>query len=596
MRFIILSVLLLLTGILNALTHTGETIPAPNFKTNTFIINPDNLSCLDNKDRFYPLKETYFYKRLIEPIIIAVESIDNNTEQLLEDYVRLNDLEAKTNGRFFIQLYVQDQSKVDFHIGSQLKPIYKQSFLDDLNTKYGAKTKHDKYGQYQYVIFQKLGSYLIDKVAFYYDLATTENYVLPSYPTELILASREYETARYYQKAVIKREETNKLLGNSNNIWVSNPNQIITEAEANTIDQKLKEIESKTGYETAVVILNSINNEDAYDFGLRLFNSWGIGKKNKNNGLLIEVVLNPRALTFITGAGTELVLSDAATYTIGQDYVKPSFRSGNYAEGILKGLDKIQSIFEGNDVPEITNSNFNDTSNYPWYERYPLLAIYFGFAGVLLFIYLIVLLINIMFVKDLHRRYHILKFFNLLIFPFTFPIPFAALYFFNRFLMNRWRNTVRFGELKGEIMHKLEESEEDEYLSQGQITEERIKSIDYDVWVTSSHSEILVLGYKDWINKYKRCPKCAHKTYFKAYDKTVRAATYSRSGSGERKYYCENCKHEKITNYTIPKLVKSKSNYSRGGSSWGGGSSWSGGGGSSWGGGFSGGGGSSSGW
>ena len=162
--------------------------------------------------------------------------------------------------------------------------------------------------------------------------------------------------------------------------------------------------------------------------------------------------------------------------------------------------------------------------------------------------------------------------------------------------MNRWRNTVRFGELKGEIMHKLEESEEDEYLSQGQITEERIKSIDYDVWVTSSHSEILILGYKDWINKYKRCPKCAHKTYFKEYDKTVRAATYASSGSGQRKYYCENCNHQKITNYKIPRLVKSKTTYSRGGSSWGGGSSWSGGGGSSFGGGFSGGGGSSSGW
>ncbi|MFK8038200.1 MAG: YgcG family protein [Crocinitomicaceae bacterium] len=650
MRLVLLFFLILFQlSTLYAESYNASDLKAPDFKTNHYIINPDGMVDLKKESKFSMLKETYFFKRLIEPIIITVKSIEGTTERFLKEYAAKNRLEPLTNGRYIIQLFVSDQSKLDFYLGSQLSDIYKSDFLNDLRAEYEPVMKNGHEGTYQYVVFQKLGNYLVDKVSFYYDLEVTKNLVYPSYPNKVIIASKKFETVQYYSKQNQKvnqgsslnsqiddgiaygselnsEQEENKApkitidysqieyeyksglirdvsdvpnQRSINDIWVSNPHQIITESEANQIDKKLKEIEINTGYEIAVVFLNSINNQDAYDFGLRLFNAWGIGKKDKNNGLLIKVVLNPRALTFITGSGTELVLSDAATYSVGQDYMKPSFRNGEYGQGILKGLDRIEVIFEGNDVPVVNNSNYEsytDYSNYPWYERYPALLYYLIFSAALLAIYIIVLVIAIIFVKDLHKRYHIIKFFNLLVFPILFPLPFAVLFFFNKFLMNRWRNTVRFGELQGEIMHKLEEEEEDEYLSEGQITEERIKSIDYDVWVTITHSEILILGYKDWINKYKRCPKCTHKTYFKEYDKTIRAATYSSSGKGQTKYYCENCKHEKIKNYTIPKLRKSKSNYSRGGSSWGGGSSWSGGGGSSWGGGFSSGGGSSSGW
>jgi uncharacterized protein len=617
--------------------YIAETLPSPNFKTNSYIIDPDDLISETNEARMLPLKETYFFKRLIEPVVIAVNSIDGHISAVLSKYAEIHDFEKKTNGRYVIQCFVADQSTVNYYAGSQLRKIYSSDFFNSLKKSYESELKNDLKGTYQFVLFQKLGAYLIDKVAFYFDLETTPNLIIPEYPNKLILANKAFETAKFHAKSIstkgleatasntqtsenrskndfahvdyssVKYEYADKLIRDItdvpnqrsiNNIWVSNPNRIITANEANRIDQKLKEIEAKTGYEIAVVLLNSINGQDAYDFGLRLFNTWGIGKKNKNNGLLISVVLSPRALTFVTGTGTELVLSDAATFTIGEDHIKPSFKKGAYAEGLLNGLEKIQSIFEGSDVPTITSTNFtslSDNNQNAWYERHPVLAIYVLFAFVFFVIYLVVLFVSLVFIRNLHRRYHVIKFFNLLIFPIVFPLPFLPLYYFNKLVMNRWRNTVRFGELKGEVMHKLAEDEEDEYLSKGQVTEERIKSIDYDVWVTNSRSEILILGYKDWINKYKKCPKCHHKTYFKVYDKTVKAATYSSSGSGQKKFACENCKHEKITNYVIPRLRKSNSTYSRGGSSWGGGSSWSGGG-SSFGGGFSGGGGSSSSW
>ena len=163
--------------------------------------------------------------------------------------------------------------------------------------------------------------------------------------------------------------------------------------------------------------------------------------------------------------------------------------------------------------------------------------------------------------------------------------------------MNKWRNTERFSEKTGEFMIKLSETDDDAHLQKGQISEETVKSIDYDVWITADGSDVLILAYKKWFSKYRKCPKCKFKTYYKEYDRTITAATYSSSGTGERKYSCVNCGHSKVTRYTIPRKQKSSS----GGGSYGGGSSYSSGGyssgsSSSWGGGSSRGGGSTGGW
>ena len=79
--------------------------------------------------------------------------------------------------------------------------------------------------------------------------------------------------------------------------------------------------------------------------------------------------------------------------------------------------------------------------------------------------------------------------------------------------MDRWRNTIRVSKKNGMLMHKLNEDEDNEFLSKGQVTEEQVKSIDYDVWVTDDQSDILILAYKRWFTKYRKCTSCKAKTY-----------------------------------------------------------------------------------
>jgi len=153
-----------------------------------------------------------------------------------------------------------------------------------------------------------------------------------------------------------------------NNSWVSNIDNLLTFSDVQNLDSKIDEINNETGYEIAIVVLNSINNNVAYDFGLNLFNKWGVGNKESNNGLLILLVIDTRNLTFISGSGTEMVLSDAMTHQIGETKMKADFRNQNYGLGLLNGLNDIESVFKGNPAPYIANAQESHIYNsQPFY-------------------------------------------------------------------------------------------------------------------------------------------------------------------------------------------------------------------------------------
>lgn len=399
-----------------------------------------------------------------------------------------------------------------------------------------------------------------------------------------------------------------------NDSRISDPHYIFADEYEDSLNALLKMVETETGYQMAVVCLNSIGDNDPTTYAHDLFNHWGIGEAGKDNGFLCLVINDIHRVEFANGYGTEQVLSDLQGEDIRQNEMIPHFKNNDYTTGIFRGMQAVADVFYG--VPPDYYSEIETSSDYssdyydsdydesgystPFYKR-PLIRFYIKLALFLTGAWLIVLIISFL-MKDYHKRYNTLKFFTLLIFPIMFPVPFLGLYFVNKWLMNKWRNAERFSHLTGEFMIKLSESEDDEFLAKGQIKEEVLKSIDYDVWITPDmKTEVLVLAYKSWFSKYRKCPKCKHKTYNKDYDRVITAATYSSSGRGERKYSCKNCSHSKITTYTIPKKVKSSSGgYSSSGSSYSGGSSYSSGssssGGSSWGGGSSGGGGGGSSW
>ena len=95
---------------------------------------------------------------------------------------------------------------------------------------------------------------------------------------------------------------------NDANAFVANPDGIITEETVYQLDTMLQNLEAKNKAEIAVVVLNSIGDNDIFDFGVELFECWGIGKKRSDNGLLILFVLDQRKIRFETSYELEGVL------------------------------------------------------------------------------------------------------------------------------------------------------------------------------------------------------------------------------------------------------------------------------------------------
>jgi uncharacterized protein len=212
-----------------------------------------------------------------------------------------------------------------------------------------------------------------------------------------------------------------------------------------------------------------------------------------------------------------------------------------------------------------------------------IIGYYLAAMGLLIVAFFIVLAIAETTVKDPYQKYHLLTFFVFTIWIFLFPLPY---YFIREYAIKKreqYRKAPRNSKKNGMPMRMMTEAEEDRYLKSGQITEEKINSIHYDVWITEDESDILVLPYKTIFSKYRNCVKCGWKTYYMVYNRTISPATTSSSGLGEKKYACKHCNHVHRYTYVIPRKSESSSSSSGGSSSsFGGGSSGGGGAGSSW--------------
>ena len=142
----------------------------------------------------------------------------------------------------------------------------------------------------------------------------------------------------------------------------------------------------------------------------------------------------------------------------------------------------------------------------------------------------------------------------------------------------------------GKKMYRLFENKEDEFLTKSQQLEEKIKTIDYDVWVTETKEEIEITSHiSSWNINYKTCQNCNSLTAKIVHVRITKYPTYSRTGSKIIKLKCEYCNHGFQIESIIPKEEASTSRSSGSSSSSRSGSGFSGGGGSSGGGGASGG-------
>src|SRR5690606_33886752 len=109
--------------------------------------------------------------------------------------------------------------------------------------------------------------------------------------------------------------------------------------ETKTLDSLVSAFELKTTVEIGVVTLSStmVNEKDFEDYSLVMMRIWGIGKKGKNNGILIAISPTLRQMRIQNGYGIENILSDAETKNIVDNFFIPKFKEGKYFDGTRNG-------------------------------------------------------------------------------------------------------------------------------------------------------------------------------------------------------------------------------------------------------------------
>lgn len=141
--------------------------------------------------------------------------------------------------------------------------------------------------------------------------------------------------------------------------YVCNPAGILSQESCNEIDAMLYALEQQTGIETVVAVVPSIGDADCFDFSHELLNKWGVGKKEKNNGLVILLVTDQRCIQFYTGYGLEGVLPDAICKRIQTKHMIPYLKDGNWNEGMVAGIKATCQRLDGS----MENDTFSKTKS-----------------------------------------------------------------------------------------------------------------------------------------------------------------------------------------------------------------------------------------
>jgi len=325
-----------------------------------------------------------------------------------------------------------------------------------------------------------------------------------------------------------------------NGTWVSDPSAALDPKIVALLNERAAAFERDTTSEIAIVVIRSLDGLPIEEAAVKLFQMWGIGKKNHDNGLLFLWSTGDRRVRVEVGYGLEGALPDGKVGAILDQYVIPRFKANQFGQGVLDGVDALIAAARNEPLALTSPSTqaYDDAS-----EHWP---VWLPFAG-------------------------------LAPFGLAFVIGFR-----------KWRrlHPRRCPQCQTR-MARLAEEQDDAHLSKGELAEEHVGSVDYDVWECPSCGHHLTLRYPKWLSQYGSCPQCHNRTLLSK-TTTIEAATTSHEGSAQVTETCGFCTYTHSFTKTLPRISESSSSSS---SSSGGGSSSS-----SFGGGSSGGGGASRGY
>lgn len=384
--------------------------------------------------------------------------------------------------------------------------------------------------------------------------------------------------------------------------FLSNPDGLISPAAQAMADSIMADVWRRTSAEVTAVAVESIGNADANQFATELFEEWKIGKKDRDNGVLVLIVNDTHDIVIRTGYGVEGALPDITGGRIIRDYMIPAFRQQGLDAGLLSGLQMVHDVLTDPEVADELKSSIANDAGARQGDAESLGDMMKGLVmwGVFLAIAMIIVTIVVSLQakkQPLQKRYEMLNnltLWTLIATVMGIGLPIIA-WLIARSLRDKTRHTAPECDGCGGKMKLLPPGEGTEVLSPQQVTETRIGSMTHDMWQCPNDGRMKVMSYPGPnYRNYTKCNVCgAHAVHLKR-SYTTRKPTQFRAGEGMHEYVCEHCGNITRNPYSIAKLIPPVIlGGFGGGRGFGGGGGFSGG---SFGGGMTGGGGASGRW
>jgi len=117
------------------------------------------------------------------------------------------------------------------------------------------------------------------------------------------------------------------------------------------LERMLAEFEKKKGSQIAVLMVRTTAPETIEQFSLRVAEQWKLGRKGVDDGALLVVAKDDRAMRIEVGYGLEGALNDATAKRIVSEVITPRFREGDFFGGISAGVDRMMRVIEGEPLP-----------------------------------------------------------------------------------------------------------------------------------------------------------------------------------------------------------------------------------------------------
>ena len=119
---------------------------------------------------------------------------------------------------------------------------------------------------------------------------------------------------------------------------------VLDDASRKELEALLVTLETDTTAEVALATVSSLEGISVEEYATRMFNTWGVGQADKDNGVLILVAPSEREMRIEVGYGLEAVMPDGLAGSIIRNEFVPSFRDGNYQTGIVAGVRRVAAI------------------------------------------------------------------------------------------------------------------------------------------------------------------------------------------------------------------------------------------------------------